>query len=199
MSPPTSPPKNRKRKHDPFLELAKTPISTPLPSPDSERAIAEEGTTSLARTVIFLTPLIVTSFILSLFIVNRRQRAWRLAEHPPLQGTRAWLSQWSPWKWLDPEPYQDPNDSTWQNANASSTATGDGGIPGVDGQAMAQKYKPGQGQGWHRRKKHRKMAKLEFSEAFDMQWQVLMTLAVAWALVVVIFFWGAKKVISSAW
>lgn len=136
-------------------------------------------------TKVILTPVLFTSFIISLFFVQRRDRAYRVAEHPP--AASSWWSRFSPWQWLDPEPYQDPSDSTWQKECA------DGSIPGVDGMTRRTKAR------WFTRKKHRKMAKLHFTDAFDLQGKTIVAILLTWSVAFWGLYWSAKKLASMVW
>ncbi|KAL1631978.1 hypothetical protein SLS56_004183 [Neofusicoccum ribis] len=198
LSPPTTPPKQRKRKPDPFLDLANSPIASPLASPHSAEhdAAPAAGDEPFLKKLV-LTPLLFTSFILSLLIVDRRNRAYRLAEHPP-SGSSSWWTRFSPWKWLDPQPYQNPGDSTWQDASAGQTQGSDGSIPGVDGQAELDRGKQARKQ-WFVSKKHRKVAKMHFSDAFDMRWKIMVALGIAWTLGILALLWSAKKLARVVW
>lgn len=144
-----------------------------------------------------MTPVLFTSFIFSLFLVNRRTRAYRVAEHPQ-SGSSSWWTRFSPWKWIDPEPYQDPSDSTWLDANASKPQGSNGSVPGVDGQAELDKGKRKRNR-WAVGKKHRKVAKLELSEAFDMRWKIMVVLGIAWTLGFLAVVWSAKKLVAVVW
>ncbi|OJD31072.1 fe-containing alcohol protein [Diplodia corticola] len=180
-SPPLTPPKQRKRKPDPFRELASTPLPSPLGSPGSPGSFAsqDDGDEPALKKLV-LTPLLFASFIISLFLVDRRNRAYRLAEHPPSRSP-PWWSYFSPWQWLDPEPYRHMPNSTWQDASASGASGADGGVPGIDGRAELdggrQADRP-----WFVSKMHRKVVRLEFREAFEMRRRVLVALGVVWTL-----------------
>lgn len=124
--------------------------------------------TALAQVV--MGPLIFTSFLVSLLIVDRRDRAWRTRQHPA-------TSLWSRFtNWIDPEPYQDPDNTTWQKDEGDASVRN----PAVDGNPG---HKP-QKQGWFRQKKHRKMAKYEFEDAFALRESVAAWLLGAGVLVV---------------
>ncbi|KAL1793359.1 hypothetical protein ACET3X_008341 [Alternaria dauci] len=108
-SPPPSPPSTRRRKKkkpDPFEELATTPIPSLSSSPANELNDDQEP---LLKQII-LTPVLFISFLLSLFLVNYRNRVRRTEAHSPSFSLFAYFA---PSSWLDPEPYQDPDDSTW--------------------------------------------------------------------------------------
>ena len=98
------------------------------------------------------------TFILSLSVVERQQRRWRVSQRNV--AAESFFSRLAIWSWLDPEPYQDSSDSTWKHSERSSTQS-----------APDSLY-----EGWYRRKKHRAMAKLEISDAFDMRGRVLVAL-----------------------
>jgi len=138
-------------------------------SGSNNRAGEDQNESLLAR--IILTPVIFTSFLLSLLVVNRRYRAWRVSEHPPA-STSFW-SRISLRNWLDPEPYQSPADSTWRRAQDSNEHV-----------SQSQREK------WFTQKKHRKIARLEIGDAFDLSKKVMVfvgsifvvgALGVAWA------------------
>lgn len=94
------------------------------------------------------------SFLLSLSLVDLQQRHWRLSQHSSTDPESTWSRFTS---WLAPEPYTWKHDSdpTAQNADTFS--------------------------GFYTRKKHRAMAKMEISDAFDMRRRVLFAFA-AWAV-----------------
>jgi hypothetical protein len=48
------------------------------------------------------------SFLLSLLVVDRQQRQWRLSQHAPGSDTSLWSRWWSP------EPYQQAVGSAWR-------------------------------------------------------------------------------------
>ncbi|KAK8177363.1 hypothetical protein IWX90DRAFT_378335 [Phyllosticta citrichinensis] len=188
---PTTPSK-RKKKSDPFEDLASAPLPSPLPSPDDTQKELDHSVSTLTK--IILTPVLFTSFILSLFFVQRRDRAYRVAEHPP--PASSWWSTFSPWQWLDPEPYQDPSDSTWQRECAGTAGGADGSIPGVEGRIeMTRRTKAK----WFTRKKHRKMAKLHFTDAFDLQGKTIVAILLTWSVAFWGLYWSAKKLASMVW
>lgn len=178
LSPPPTPPKQRKRKPDPFLELANTPVSSPLASPGSPASQGEGDESALKKLV--LTPLLFASFVISLFLVDRRNRAYRLAEHPPSRAS-SWRTYFSPRQWLDPQPYQNPANSTWE-------------AHGSDGDD-----EPDRGKQWVVGKKHRNVARLEFSEAFEMRGKIMVALGVGWTLGILALLWSAKRLVQVVW
>jgi hypothetical protein len=92
-----------------------------------------------------------------LFLVERRDRAYRVAQHPN-GAPRGFWAKYSPLNWIDPEPYQDSEDATWKTENTNATRN-----PAIDGQA----HLSGQKRGWFQGKKHRKVVKMEFDDAFE--------------------------------
>jgi hypothetical protein len=124
-----------------------------------------------------MTPLIVVSFVLSLVVVDHRNRARRVSAAN--NNDSSWTASLR--NWLDPEPYQDPSDSTWgHSANPVDDKHGkDSDVPQPERKR------------WFTRKKHRKMAKLQLTDALEMRGSVMIfvlgffvagVLAVAWAV-----------------
>ena len=105
----------------------------------------------------------MASFIISLFMIDRSQRQWRLSQHAT--GSESFWFRWTHSSWLDPEPYQDLRDGTWKH----------------NPKAAAQNGSDTTYRGWYTRKKHRAMAKMEISDAFEMRRRVIFAL-LAWAL-----------------
>jgi hypothetical protein len=130
---------------------------------------------------LIMTPLITVSFILSLVLVERRDRTWRVSEHATARNS-IWSGAFLR-NWLDPEPYQDPTDSTWQHSE--NTDTGNQPIAG----AVPQ---PGRNR-WFTRKKHRKMAKMQLGDAFEMRGAVMISLIGILLFSVVALGWFVKK------
>lgn len=112
-----------------------------------------------------MTPLHMISFLVSLAVVDRQQRQWRLSQHTP--GSESIWFRLTHWSWHGPEPYQDSRDSTWKR--------NDGAAPYLGPTAPSQ--------GWYTQKKHRAMAQLSISDALDMRKRVVFAL-LAWAFVV---------------
>ncbi|EME39606.1 hypothetical protein DOTSEDRAFT_75303 [Dothistroma septosporum NZE10] len=101
---------SRNKKSDPFLDLSDDALKLPeQPSPNScDQNGSVHVESRLANLV--LTPLNVISFIVSLFVVERQQRQWRLSQHaPPPQESSAW----SQFGLRNPEPYQEARATTW--------------------------------------------------------------------------------------
>ncbi|KAF9692615.1 hypothetical protein EKO04_009448 [Ascochyta lentis] len=181
-SPPPSPPaarrRNKKHHDDEFAKLA----ATPLPSPTLSATFDEKDKPEPLLTRIILTPVLFTSFLLSLFLVNAQDRARRAAAHSP---PSSYLTYLFPSSWLDPEPYQDHNDSTWGRRGAAGHVEPHDAIGPRPGQLDGAQ---GEGEGartgkekkrkksWHLNKKIRKMARLEVSDAFDSQGKVIVVM-----------------------
>lgn len=116
----------------------------------------------------------MVTFIISLFLVDQQQRQWRLSQHASGPES-AWhrLSAWT----SGPEPYQDSGSGAWgHRAAADRPAAG----------------RTASFQGWYARKKHRAVAKLEMSDAFEMRGRVLVAL-LAWILVGGYFLYSATR------
>lgn len=119
----------RQRKSDPFLQLSDDTLKIPDqpnpssndengPSHRSESLIADVKLASfgqfemhgaLTQIQLVLTPINMISFILSLFLVDRQQRQWRLSQHAPPKASSFWLQ----FGFQNPEPYQDSIGTTW--------------------------------------------------------------------------------------
>ena len=105
----------------------------------------------------------MTSFLLSLFLVNRRDRQRRAAAHPsPSSASASLASYLSPRAWLDPEPYQDPASTAWRRAGARADE-----------------------KSWFLTKKHRAMTRLEVGDALEMRGSVIKGMVAAAVLLVV--------------
>ncbi|KAF2015725.1 hypothetical protein BU24DRAFT_408920 [Aaosphaeria arxii CBS 175.79] len=181
-SPPPSPPNARRRQQkkkknsDPFLDLDLTPPHLSPASTLDFDCDAPEVKDSLV-TQLFVTPILFSSFIISLTIINLRDRAYRFAEHNPTANTM--LSWVSPSAWLDPEPYQDPIDSRWEHRNADGTHVAPNAVlnPTQSSGGGARKTRS-----WHLRKKIRKITKMEVSDAFEMRKRVIVVMVSLWIL-----------------
>ena len=103
----------------------------------------------------------MTSFLLSLFLVNRRDRQRRAAAHP--SASASLTSYFSPRAWLGPEPYQDPASTAWRRH--------------AGGQANEK--------GWFLTKKHRAMTQLEVGDALEMRGSVIKGMVAAAVVLVV--------------
>ncbi|KAF2854655.1 hypothetical protein T440DRAFT_464794 [Plenodomus tracheiphilus IPT5] len=173
LSPPPSPQsprrRHKKKKADAFEELALTPVPSRPSSPENPPGEEEES----IITKIILTPILFISFIISLFLVNHRNRARRSKAHTTYSSILSYLA---PSSWLDPEPYQDPTDSTWGRQGAPGhvephDALGPSKDASTEDQPSPTKKK--KKTAWHLNNKIRKVAKLEISDAFEMRGRVI--------------------------
>ena len=107
----------------------------------------------------------MTSFLLSLFLVNRRDRQRRAAAHPSssASASASLASYFSPRAWLDPEPYRDSASTAWRRRAG----------------ARADE------KGWFLTKKHRAMARLEVGDALEMRGSVIKGMVAAAVVLVV--------------
>lgn len=194
-SPPPSPPSARRRhkKHhdEGFAKLA----ATPLPSPTLSATFDEEEQPESLLTRIILTPVLFTSFLLSLFLVNAKDRARRTAANTPPSSLLTYIF---PSSWLDPEPYQDHHDSTWGRRGATGHVEPNDAIAPRDGQFDGTK-EGGEGkkkkrkrESWHLNKKIRKVARLEVSDAFEGQGRMIVVMVVTMVFSVIGFWVGMR-------
>lgn len=171
--------KQHRKVSDPFLHLDEKPESSPLSKEDfnakynSNSLLTDVGclrflpqlrlTNHLVQLI--LTPLNMITFVLSLSVIDFRQRQWRLSQHASDHET-FWfqLTYWS--SLLHPEPYQDSRDSTWKHNDKTA-------LQSPPNTAF---------QGWYTQKKHRAVTKMEISDAFEMRGRVFVAL-LAWAAV----------------
>jgi hypothetical protein len=123
------------------------------------------------------------SFLLSLYVVDGQQRAWRVSQHQH-HGRPQWK-----WTWWNAEPYQS-HDSTWQHAVPAITTLLDGASANVPAPAVHTET-------WHTRKKHRKMAKLSISDAFNMRESMAFTLIAVGLLALIAVAWLATHLLSA--
>jgi len=185
-SPPPSPPKTRQRrkKHDdPFYStFLNQPISR-APTPEDE---APEPVQSRLKTILF-TPILFTSFLLSLFIINRGDRAARASSHPQPHHHGSFLEYLSPRAWLDPEPYQDPDSTAWRTA-APASQKPDAVI--APGHGSARK------KSWFLRKKHRAVVRLQIGDAFELrEWVIIAMLGVGLTILAGVV-WGLRRLLG---
>jgi hypothetical protein len=133
---------------------------------------------------IILTPIFIISFIVSLFYINYRNRARRTEARAPNTSILNYLA---PSRWLDPEPYQDPDNSTWGCRGASATYAEPNEAIGPKDGAKRKKRRS-----WHLNRKIRKMAKLEIGDALEMRGQIMAGMAVVGMLGCVVL-WMVMK------
>jgi hypothetical protein len=222
LTPPPSPPTRRrhakKKANDPFLELAKTPLPSPsaeLPGNEDEEEeeslltrvclpliTTSQNQASTNAKQIILTPLLFTSFLISLFLVNRSDRARRTHSRSTTTTTfpQSILSYFRPTTWLDPEPYQDPSSTSWQRGPDSDTHVEPHSALNPS-QELGQKDEGGrEGRGkWYLRKKIRKVAKVEISDAFEMRRRVIVLLVVGMGTCVVGVVFGVRWIVRVLW
>lgn len=95
----------------------------------------------------------------------------------------------APTTWLDPEPYQDPDRSTWSREGPNDHVEAHDAIDhGTDAQSDGGKKK----RSWHFNKKIRKVAKLEISDAFEMRGRIIVILFTMLTLGSVAMWMGMK-------
>lgn len=145
---------------------------------------------------IILTPVLFTSFLLSLFLVNAQDRARRAAAHT---SPSSYLTYIFPSSWLDPEPYQNHYDSTWGHRGAAGHVEPNDAIAPRDGQLVdtsdaggREGKKRKEKQSWHLHKKIRKIARLEVSDAFESQGRVIVMMAATLVFTVIGFWVGMR-------
>ena len=170
------------RKNDSFMIFEHASIPHTASAEDLSRQSTREDPSArdeadpLYRRLI-MVPLLSVSFILSLFIVERSERARRSSEHPS-QNQSFW-NTFSLQNWLDPEPYQDPNDTTWGNADGSNPQEGQ--VP------RAQRKQ------WYVRKKKAKVGRMNITDAFDLSGTVMVMLLVFACIAALGLGWGGMK------
>ncbi|KAK4996868.1 hypothetical protein LTR66_003621 [Elasticomyces elasticus] len=167
-----TPRQRRKRHSDPFFDMSRSP------SPHDAVQIAAEESSSRQLTLMqaVMTPFLMVSFLWSLFLVDHRNRRWRVAQHSQTTGP-SWLPRLDVLAWMDPEPYQDSTDSAWKHGSGSQKD---------NGQVLTPKHS------WYTHKKHRKMARLAIGDAFEMRGKVLVLFAAFWIVGLVGLIWGCK-------
>lgn len=173
-SPHSSGGRRRHRKKDAALEL---PDLDQISSQDEnhERPAQSDRQASMLQELIS-TPFLMISFLLSLLYVDREQRLWRVAQHRD-SDVSLW-NKLSIWSWFDPQPYQEPSDTTWQHGVPSSHAP----MP----------TRPA----WFNRKKHRKMFSMEFHDALQIRGRVMIFMIVWLAILIALCFWTAQRLFS---
>ena len=119
-----------------------------------------------------------TSFLLSLFLVNYRNRARRTEAHSLSFSLLAYLA---PSSWLDPEPYQDPDDSKWGRRGTTGHVEPHDAIgPRSDEQDDEKPKKRKKRKSWHLHRKIRKVAKLEIGDALEMRGRMIVVMLVVY-------------------
>ncbi|KAF2112470.1 hypothetical protein BDV96DRAFT_602371 [Lophiotrema nucula] len=196
-SPPPSPPRRRYKKHhsDPFLELENIPI-VPSPAPASPTTAPEEPQEPLLVRVV-LTPLYFTSFLLSLFLINRSDRVRRANSHTSTASSI--LSYLSPSAWIDPEPYQDPSSSTWERRESSAHVEPNSAIQNARSEGKDVGGKKRREGSWYLHKRIRKIAKLEISDAFEMRGRMIVLILSVFTLLLVAVFLALRWIATKLW
>ena len=169
----------RKRRSDPFLELQDDTSILPAITTSNNGKRPDDADPVWTRVV--LTPIMMISFVLSLIYVDHQQRTWRLSQHGFSQS--AW-SKLSPWHWLDPQPYQDPNSTTWdRNCNADGRVENTAAVGGVPEAIPNQRHR------WYTHKNHRQLAKLQIGDALELRGRMVIILGI----------WAVLALTTTAW
>jgi hypothetical protein len=196
-SPETSPRRRHKhrKKHSDGFSLPDIPANK-----DGCSECAAENDQETLVTKLIYRPLIFVSFLLSLTFIDYRDRRYRSSQHssPSVSRSSTWIDRiTSPLSnLLDPEPYQDPSDTTWQRGSRDDQGfVGQGGEEGAQGQRQGDVPHPGR-QRWFRTKKHRAMARMEIGDAFEMRGRVAMVIIAAVALGILAVGWGVRRILS---
>jgi hypothetical protein len=113
------------------------------------------------------------------------------------------LTYLAPSSWLDPEPYQDPDDSTWGRRGTTGHFEPHDAIgPRPDEQGEEKpnkrKKKKKKRKSWHLNRKIRKIAKLEIGDALEMRGRMIVVMFIVLGLACGMLWMGAKWVIVSA-
>jgi hypothetical protein len=116
----------------------------------------------------------MVTFIISLFLIDRQNRHWRLSQHAS-SPKPAWRTHWSS---FHPEPYQDADSSAWVHSTSS----------------RPEPRRTGSFQGWYARKKKGAIAKLEIGDALEMRGRVALALF-AWSFLGVVAFSYATRLV----
>jgi hypothetical protein len=96
-----------------------------------------------------------------------------------------------PSRWLDVEPYQDPDNSSWGRGGAATHVEPNDAIGPKQG-AQSKNATHKRKKSWHLNKKIRKVAKLEVSDAFEMRGRVIVGMIAMLALGSIVFWFVAK-------
>jgi len=174
-SPHSSVARRRHKKKDSALEL---PDLDQIMNQDEHREQRTENDKpdSILRELI-VTPLLMISFLLSLLYVDREQRLWRLAQRG--ESSASLWTRLSVWRWIDPQPYQDPSDTTWQHTVASPQSSNIVPTPA-----------------WSTRKKHRKIFSMEFQDALQIRGRVMIYM-VFWLISgIMLLVWTTRRLFN---
>jgi hypothetical protein len=109
----------------------------------------------------------MTSFLLSLFLINRSSRLRRYTSSSTTSTPSSFLARLT--TTLNPEPYQDATKTTWDRRDSASHVSPHSAIsPRQTQHPDAQKRGS-----WYLHKKISKVARLEIGDALDMSTRVL--------------------------
>jgi hypothetical protein len=137
---------------------------------------------------IIFTPIFFISFIFSLSLVNYRNRARRTQAHSSHFSLLTYLY---PSSWLDPEPYQDPDNSTWGRRGTTGHVEPHDAIgPRPDQKDESQKKE--KRKSWHLNHRIRKMAKLEIGDALEMRGRIVAVMMIMLVLGCIAIWMGLK-------
>ncbi|KAI9715748.1 MAG: hypothetical protein M1812_005746 [Candelaria pacifica] len=142
LSPPTQ---SKNRKSTSPSPSRSQPSST---TPDQHQQDNDAADNIVTRLII--TPILFLSFILSLFLVDRRNTSYRTTQHPspPPTTLLAKLKHALVSPWQDAEPYRSGN------------------------------HQDGKEEKWRLHSKHRKMMRMEVSDAFELRGKVVVGIVV---------------------
>jgi hypothetical protein len=135
-----------------------------------------------------LIPLTTISFILSLSLVDFRDRTYRAREHSSRPNSGGWsLNELR--QWLDPEPYSEPETDEWLPLTDSSQYQ----VTGLEYNGNEPYIKEHGGQKWVRRKKHRAVAKMQLGDAWDLRRSIMVMLLLCVLLICGLVVYGLKR------
>jgi hypothetical protein len=129
----------------------------------------------------------MTSFLLSLFLVNHSNRTRRTTTTSPSFFSKLSLN-------LNPEPYQDASNSTWDRRGSTTHVSPNEAIS--PRQSKQQKQKKNS---WHLHKKIRKVAKLEIGDALEMRGRVMALMLGMIVGVLCVGWMGIRWVLGVVW
>lgn len=135
-----------------------------------DRAISRPAVLIMRQFIV--APITMVSFLLSLCIVNRQERAWRVAQHDG--GGLSRLTRLT--RWFNSEPYRDS-----AHVDTPSAGTSDAANLQVNPDV------------WYTRKKHREMTSLRLREAFGLQHKIAILLISCIAVAVLGIFWALRN------
>lgn len=184
---PQRPYQKPSKKHDPFDDIPCP--SDPRDHPnndgsDRDAAAAAAADSDSTFTKLVSAPLFFLSFLLSLAFIDRQNRFYRVAQHPPQPPRSFWARFTAPLSnWWDPEPYQDPDKGTWQHRERPSSGEGSGVLAGVKKKER-----------WYATKNHRKLASMEVAKAFEITGRMKAVVAGVFGVGTLFVGWGIKMI-----